>query len=99
MRTKWDDKQLTAPVSLIISAFASISDVRQTLTTQLQPGDTSLILVDLGNGKNRMGGSILAQALNQFGPSVPNLDDAGQLKSLVSAVNELRATGKLLAYH
>ncbi|WP_077037262.1 phosphoribosylformylglycinamidine synthase [Pelomonas sp. KK5] len=99
MRTKWDEKQVTAPVSLIITAFASISDVRQTLTPELQAGDTTLILVDLGNGQNRMGGSILAQALNQFGPSVPDLDDAGQLKSLVSAVNELRASGKLLAYH
>ncbi|XHS77709.1 phosphoribosylformylglycinamidine synthase [Burkholderiaceae bacterium UC74_6] len=99
MRTKWDDKQVTAPVSLIISAFASIGDVRGTLTPQLQPGDTSLILVDLGQGKNRMGGSILAQALNQFGGAVPDLDDAGQLKSLVSAVNELRQQSKLLAYH
>jgi len=99
MRTKWDDKQVTAPVSLIISAFASIQDVRQTLTPELQPGDTSLILVDLGQGKNRMAGSILAQTLNQFGDSVPDLDDAGLLKSLVGAVNELRASGKLLAYH
>ncbi len=102
MRTKWNDgndKQVTAPVSLIISAFASIADVRTTLTPQLQAGDTSLILVDLGQGKNRMGGSILAQTLNQFGETVPDLDDAGQLKSLVSAVNELRAAGKLLAYH
>jgi phosphoribosylformylglycinamidine synthase len=99
MRTKWDDKQVTAPVSLIISAFASVADVRGTLTPELQAGDTSLILVDLGQGKNRMGGSILAQALNQFGSEVPDLDDAAQLKSLVEAVNELRAAGKLLAYH
>ncbi len=99
MRTRWEDKQVTAPVSLIISAFASIADVRTTLTPQLQAGDTSLILVDLGQGKNRMGGSILAQTLNQFGEAVPDLDDANQLKSLVSAVNELRQQGKLLAYH
>jgi len=102
MRTKWNDgadKQVTAPVSLIISAFASIADVRGTLTPQLQAGDTSLILVDLGQGKNRMGGSILAQTLNQFGGETPDLDEAAQLKSLVSAVNELRADGKLLAYH
>ncbi|MDY0746304.1 phosphoribosylformylglycinamidine synthase [Paucibacter sp. R3-3] len=99
MRTKWDGNQVTAPVSLIITAFASIDDVRPTLTPELKAGDTSLILVDLGNGKNRMGGSILAQALNQFGPAVPDLDDAAQLKSLVAAVNELRAAGKLLAYH
>jgi len=103
MRTRWPDgdvsKQVTAPVSLIISAFASIADVRKTLTPELQPGDKSLILVDLGQGRNRMGGSILAQALNQFGGAVPDLDESGQLKSLVSAVNELREQGKLLAYH
>jgi phosphoribosylformylglycinamidine synthase len=102
MRTKWNDgadKQVTAPVSLIITAFASIADVRATLTPELQPGDTSLILVDLGQGQHRMGGSILAQALNQFGGAVPDLDDAALLKSLVGAVNQLRAEGKLLAYH
>ena len=99
MRTKWEDKQVTAPVSLIISAFASVADVRGTLTPELQGGDTSLILVDLGQGKARMGGSILAQSLNQFGAEVPDLDDAALLKSLVEAVNELRASGKLLAYH
>jgi phosphoribosylformylglycinamidine synthase len=99
MRTKWDDKQVTAPVSLVITAFASIADVRGTLTPQLQPGDTSLILVDLGQGRQRMGGSILAQSLNQFGETVPDLDDAALLKSLVAAVNALRADGGLLAYH
>ncbi|MDM4764944.1 phosphoribosylformylglycinamidine synthase [Pelomonas sp. SE-A7] len=104
MRTRWSGsdgqtRQVTAPVSLIVSAFASIADVRGTLTPQLQAGDTTLILVDLGQGRNRMGGSILAQALNQFGGEVPDLDDAELLKKLVSAVNELRAEGKLLAYH
>ncbi|QPF73742.1 phosphoribosylformylglycinamidine synthase [Roseateles sp. DAIF2] len=103
MRTRWEqdgeNRQVTAPVSLIISAFASIADVRGTLTPELQAGDTSLILVDLGQGRNRMGGSILAQALNQFGAEVPDLDDAALLKGLVEAVNELRASAKLLAYH
>uniref|UniRef100_UPI00286CBC12 phosphoribosylformylglycinamidine synthase n=1 Tax=Roseateles sp. TaxID=1971397 RepID=UPI00286CBC12 len=106
MRTRWSDangavQQVTAPVSLIITAFATIQDVRATLTPQLRTdqGDTSLILVDLGAGQHRMGGSILAQALNQFGGPVPDLDDAAQLKSLVNAVNELRASAKLLAYH
>ncbi|MBA4344337.1 MAG: phosphoribosylformylglycinamidine synthase [Methylibium sp.] len=103
MRTRWsaegETRQVTAPVSLIVSAFATLPDVRGTLTPQLQPGDTSLILVDLGQGKSRMGGSILAQALNQFGGAVPDLDDPALLKSLVEAVNELRADAKLLAYH
>jgi phosphoribosylformylglycinamidine synthase len=104
MRTRWTDaagavQQVTAPVSLIISAFASIPDVRRTLTPQLQAVDSCLILVDLGQGQHRMGGSILAQALNQFGGATPDLDDAAQLKALVGAVNELRAAGQLLAYH
>jgi phosphoribosylformylglycinamidine synthase len=103
MRTRWDDaganRQVTAPVSLIVTAFASLADVRDTLTPQLQPGDTTLILVDLGAGKNRMAGSMLAQVLNQFGDVVPDVDDANALKSLVAAVNELRAAGTLLAYH
>ncbi|WP_374319002.1 phosphoribosylformylglycinamidine synthase [Aquabacterium sp.] len=109
MRTKWSDngqtKQVTAPVSLIVTAFASIADVRGTLTPQLvttengQPLDTSLILVDLGEGKKRMGGSMLAQVLNQFGNAVPDCDNPEMLKAAVNAVNALRAQGKLLAYH
>jgi len=99
MRTKWDDKQVTAPVSLIVTAFASIADVRGTLTPEWQREDSALILVDLGQGKNRMAGSILAQTLNQFGSDVPDLDDPQLLVSLVNAINELRAAGKLLSYH
>ena len=99
MRTKWDDKQVTAPVSLIVTAFASVADVRGTLTPELQREDSALILVDLGQGKHRMGGSILAQTLNQFGGDVPDLDEPQLLVSLVNAINELRAAGKLLAYH
>lgn len=109
MRTKWSDngatKQVTAPVSLIVTAFASIGDVRGTLTPQLvtqengQPLDTTLILVDLGEGKKRMGGSMLAQVLNQFGNEVPDVDNPEMLKATVNAVNALRADGKLLAYH
>ena len=109
MRTKWSDqgttKQVTAPVSLIVTAFASIADVRPTLTPQLvtqeagQPLDTTLILVDLGEGKKRMGGSMLAQVIGQFGNDVPDLDNPGMLKATVTAVNQLRAEGKLLAYH
>jgi phosphoribosylformylglycinamidine synthase len=103
MRTRWADgthaKQVTAPVSLIVTAFVTLSDVRPTLTPQLQPGDTTLILIDLGNGKNRMAGSMLAQVLNQFGDEVPDLDDPAQLKALVNAINQLRDEGKLLSYH
>lgn len=103
MRTRWNDsgaqKQVTAPVSLIVSAFASLDDVRPTLTPQLQPGDTSLILIDLGRTQHRLGGSILAQTLDQFGGAVPDLDSPQLLQSLVQAINRLRADGKLLAYH
>ncbi|MEK8034816.1 phosphoribosylformylglycinamidine synthase [Ideonella sp. DXS29W] len=103
MRTRWQEgglqKQVVAPVSLIVSAFVTLDDVRGTLTPQLQEGDTTLILIDLGAGKSRMGGSILAQTLQQFGDSVPDLDDAARLKALVAAINALRGQGQLLAYH
>jgi phosphoribosylformylglycinamidine synthase len=104
MRTQWSEdgatKKVTAPVSLVISAFATLEDVRPTLTPQLDAEqDTTLVLVDLGKGRNRMGGSILAQALDQPGGDVPDLDDPQDLKRLVDAVNALRSQGKLLAYH
>ncbi len=103
MRTRWGAgdavQQVTAPVSLVVTAFTTLADVRATLTPQLQPGDTTLVLVDLGQGRQRMAGSMLAQVLGQFGDEVPDLDDAQQLKALVGAVNALRAQGRLLAYH
>jgi phosphoribosylformylglycinamidine synthase len=103
MRTRWTDngeaKQVTAPVSLIVSAFVTLGDVRGTVTPQLQAGDNTLILIDLGHGKKRMAGSMLAQVLNQVGQTVPDLDEPAQLVALVAAINQLRAEGKLLAYH
>jgi phosphoribosylformylglycinamidine synthase len=99
MRTQWEGRKVTAPVSLVVTAFATLDDVRGTLTPQLQPGDTTLVLVDLGRGRMRMGGSMLAQVLGRFGNEVPDLDEPAQLKSLVDAVNALRAQGRILAYH
>ena len=105
MRTRWRDaddgaaKQVTAPVSLVVSAFATLADVRAASTPQLVPGDTTLILIDLGAGRMRMGGSMLAQVLGQFGDEVPDLDDPAQLKALVEAINRLRDAGLVLAYH
>jgi phosphoribosylformylglycinamidine synthase len=105
MRTQWKDngeaKKVTSPVSLIVTAFASLADVRGTLTPQLdaQEADTTLVLVDLGRGQHRMAGSILAQTLGQSGDAVPDLDDPTQLVALVNAVNALRADGKILAMH
>jgi len=105
MRTQWQQdgstRKVTAPVSLIVSAFASLPDVRGTLTPQLDRDteDTTLVLIDLGKGRARMGGSILAQTLGHPGGEVPDLDDPQDLVSLVNAVNALRAQGRLLAYH
>jgi phosphoribosylformylglycinamidine synthase len=110
MATEWREgseaKKVVAPVSLIISAFASVYDVRKTSTPLLklrnQDGttlETELILIDLGRGKNRMAGSILAQVLNQTGKLAPDLETPEDLKSLAVAIIELRKENKLLAYH
>ena len=116
MRTQWrstegglpgsrvTNQKVTSPVSLIVSAFATLADVRGTLTPQLESTeDTTLVMIDLGRGQHRMAMSILAQTLNQTGCHVkdgaPDLDDAHDLVNLVNAVNALRAKGQLLAYH
>jgi phosphoribosylformylglycinamidine synthase len=105
MRTVWSEqgetKKVTSPVSLIVSAFATLADVRGTLTPQLDSSeaDSTLILIDLGKGQRRMGGSILAQSLQREEGDVPDLDDAQDLVNLVNAINALRAQGELLAYH
>ncbi len=111
MRTQWTDntspsgseqaKKVTSPVSLIISAFATLADVRGTLTPQLSRDepDTTLVFIDLGQGHKRMAGSILAQTLDQEGQATPDLDDAQSLINLVNAINALRTQGKVLAYH
>jgi len=105
MRTVWKDgdvdKSVTSPVSLVITGFAPVSDVRKTLTPQLvtDAGDTVLILVDLGNGQNRLGGSCLAQVFSQLGDTTPDVDDAEDLLGLFSAVQGLNDDGLLLAYH
>ena len=111
MRTTWKEKsssgigdtakKVTSPVSLIVTAFATLADVRGTLTPQLDAteADTTLILIDLGKGQNRMAGSILAQTIDQFGDRVPDLDDAKDLINLVNAINALRTNRQILAYH
>ncbi|PUE35833.1 phosphoribosylformylglycinamidine synthase [Limnohabitans sp. Jir72] len=105
MRTQWTDNgethKVTSPVSLIITAFASLRDVRGTFTPQLdaRTDDTSLLLIDLGQGQNRMGGSVLGQVLGQFGDQVPDLEDPQALVHLVKAINTLRSQGQILAYH
>ncbi|TFZ04890.1 phosphoribosylformylglycinamidine synthase [Ramlibacter rhizophilus] len=104
MRMQWQAdgqaRQVTSPVSLVITAFASLADVRGTLTPQLDATqESTLVLVDLGKGRMRMGASVLAQALEQEGGEVPDLDEAQDLVNLVAAINELRTQGRLLAYH
>ncbi len=102
MRTRWtaedgEEKQVTSPVSLVVSAFASLDSVEGTWTPQL-PSGSVLILVDLGAGRNRLGGSMLAQVTNQFGDEVPDLDDPARLVNLAAALAELR-DGRVSAYH
>ena len=105
MRTTWKDeegsKSVTAPVSLIVSSFAPVTDVRQSLTPQLRKdvGDTALILIDLGRGKNRMGASALMQVMQQIGNEAPDVDSADDLKNFFSAIQQLNAERCLLAYH
>ena len=105
MRTVWQDaggkpQAVTAPVSLIVSAFAPVADVRRTLTPELarEPG-SALVLIDLANGEQRLGGSCLAQTFGHFGGAPPDLDDPKRLVAFFAAQRELREAGLVLAYH
>lgn len=102
MRTTWndgEDKAVTAPMSLIVSAFSPVTDARLSVTPQLQPeADACLVLIDLGRGANRLGGSALAQTCSQLGASVPDIE-AADLKAFFDLVQEYLQAGKLLAYH
>ncbi|MBV4542432.1 phosphoribosylformylglycinamidine synthase [Pseudomonas vlassakiae] len=105
MKTKWSEegveKSVTSPMSLIITGFAPVTDIRQTLTPQLRmdKGETDLILIDLGRGKNRMGASILAQTYGKIAAQAPDVDDAEDLKAFFAVIQGLNADGHLLAYH
>ncbi|QRV25317.1 phosphoribosylformylglycinamidine synthase [Marinomonas foliarum] len=104
MKTVWKEdgkeKAVTSPLSLVISAFAPVTDVRKTLTPELQnKADTRLLLIDLGAGKNRLGGSVIAQVYNKLGQQAPDVDDAATLAGFFDTTQALNAEGKLLAYH
>jgi phosphoribosylformylglycinamidine synthase len=105
MQTVWTDgdtpQRTVSPVSLVITGFARVTDVRRTLTPQikLDRGDSDLWLIDLGAGRDRLGGSALAQVFNRTGGVPPDLDDAKRLKALFDLVQEANASGLLLAYH
>jgi phosphoribosylformylglycinamidine synthase len=94
-------KSVTAPISLVVSAFAPVDDVRGTLTPQLRTdlGENALILVDLGRGQNRMGGSALAQVYGKTGDVAPDLDSPELLKTFFAGVQALNRKGRILAYH
>jgi phosphoribosylformylglycinamidine synthase len=105
MQTAWteqgESKKVVSPVSLIVTAFSPVSDVQRTLTPQLRTdvGATSLILIDLGQGKQRMGGSILAQVCSQVGEQAPDIDDAERLRCFFVTIRALAESGVILAYH
>ncbi|MBK4999361.1 phosphoribosylformylglycinamidine synthase [Pseudomonas sp. S31] len=105
MKTQWSEegveKSVTSPMSLIITGFAPVTDIRKTLTPQLRmdKGETDLILIDLGRGKNRMGASILAQTYGKIAAQAPDVDDAEDLKAFFAVIQGLNADGHLLAYH
>jgi phosphoribosylformylglycinamidine synthase len=105
MRTSWRDadgeaRQVSSPTSLVITAFTPVADVRRALTPQLVADPaTVLILIDLGGGRQRLGGSALAQVTSQLGGDAPDLDDPARLGRLVAALAELRAQDRVLAYH
>lgn len=95
------DRRVTAPLSLIVSAFAPVTDVRRALTPQLRldKGASELLLVDLGVGKNRLGGSALAQVYGQLGVEAPDLADPNAFKAFFATIQSLNESGALLAYH
>lgn len=105
MQTRWSEageaRKMVAPLSLVISAFAPVQDVRRTLTPQLrmQLGETRLLLIDLGAGRNRIGGSCLAQVYGRLGREAPDCDEPQRLREFFTAIGELRRADKILAYH
>ncbi|MFQ5582739.1 MAG: phosphoribosylformylglycinamidine synthase, partial [Mariprofundaceae bacterium] len=112
MKTVWkadggdhgaEKREMVSPVSLIISAFAPVTDVRSTLTPQLRKdqdcGETDLLLIDLGDGQHRLGGSALAQVYGKTGETAPDLDNAYQFRSFFDVIQRLNREGLILAYH
>jgi len=105
MRTVWEHQGArrvqTSPLTLNITAFAPVVDVRGSLTPQLRTdlGETRLLLVDLADGRSRLGGSALAQVYGKLGGAVPDLDDPKRLAKAFEAIQSLAADDRLLAYH
>ncbi len=98
MRTMWDGKAVIAPLSLIVSGFAPVTDVRRQLTPELfRDVDSRLVLIDLGDGKNRLGGSCVAQVFGALGDTPPDVDDPAKLKAFFELIQSERE--RILAYH
>ena len=105
MQTRWSDntadRAVTAPLSLIVSAFAPVADARRTLTPDIKPCDEAswLLLLDLGAGRNRIGASALTQVYGQIGQQGPDLDDAAVFRIAFETLQAMLAEQLLLAYH
>ncbi|MDA9557549.1 phosphoribosylformylglycinamidine synthase [Vibrio sp.] len=105
MKTKWEDngneKSVTSPLSLVMTAFARVEDIRKTVTPQLRTdkGASELILIDLGRGKNRLGATALAQVYKQLGDKTADVDCAETLKNFFNAIQALVKDERILAYH
>lgn len=106
MKTTWtgkhgEQKTVMSPISLIVSAAAPVGDVRNNLLPMFADNvsDSSLILIDLGGGKDRMGGSIYTQVIQRFDSTTPDLDDPQKLKDYLKTIRELASKGAILAYH
>ena len=103
MSTVWEDEKgkhnVTAPISVVISAFAPVADARITLTPVLQKKASRLLLVDLARGKNRMGASIAAQVFCELGNAAPDVENAKELRAFFETVQKLNKAQKILAYH
>ncbi|WP_220746407.1 phosphoribosylformylglycinamidine synthase [Shewanella colwelliana] len=105
MKTAWQDngvdKAVTSPMSLVITAFGVVQDIRNTVTPELRSdkGDTQLLLLDLSQGQNRLGGSCLAQVYSELGDVAPDLTDAGLLRGFFEVTQALVADKRVIAYH
>ncbi|HOU54243.1 MAG TPA: phosphoribosylformylglycinamidine synthase [Myxococcota bacterium] len=104
MRTVWKDRQgqdhrQVSPLCLVATAFGPVDDVRRVATPDLKPGDSALLLMDLGAGRNRLGGSVLAQAWDRTGGEVPDLDDPEGFRAAFDGLQELLAEGRIRALH
>lgn len=104
MRSSWQDSdgvshKQVSPLSLLVTGFSPVQDVRNTLTPDLKSEKSQLLLIDLGGGRNRLGGSALAQVYNQLGDTVPDLDDPESFRGFFGAIQALIKEGKLLSYH